>query len=189
MQRFISWIQPFHSSHTTQWQISYFSLTYFTEKAINSKQLITLRCTEGTLIYTNMVHWSSSVSSVYISFLKNSTGATLGPLKCMHSVHSSVHPVYTLIDTSIGSGQIPWIGNGHTCFKSGGGCLLPHSTSRVHNNESSNRRVHTNRQTEGCYKMYYTPVLLNYTINNIIYAHKIQSSLMILILWPILLMM
>ena len=29
---------------------------------------------------------------------------TLGPLQCMHSVHCSVYPVYTLADTGIGSG-------------------------------------------------------------------------------------
>ena len=34
------------------------------------------------------------------------TGATLGPLQCMHSVHYSACPVYTLIDTDIESGNI-----------------------------------------------------------------------------------
>ncbi len=40
----------------------------------------------------------------------SNTGATLDPLQCMHSVHRSVCPVYTLTDTGIGSGGNPFLG-------------------------------------------------------------------------------
>ena len=44
-------------------------------------------------------------------FTDSYTGATLAPLQCMHSVHCSVYPVYTLTDTGIGSGLA-------SCFES-----------------------------------------------------------------------
>ncbi len=61
-------------------------------------------------VYTVSVHWLytalSSVSPVYTlsNPVSSYTGATLAPLQCMHSVHCSVCPVYTLTDTGIGSG-------------------------------------------------------------------------------------
>ncbi len=50
------------------------------------------------------VHWPPSAVRTPDTLIKH-TGATLGPLQFMHSVHCSVYPVYTLIDTSIGSGN------------------------------------------------------------------------------------
>ena len=63
-------------------------------------------------VYTVSVHWLyTAVSSVLpVYTLSNSvssyTGATLDPLQCMHSVHCTVCPVYTLTDSGIGSGLV-----------------------------------------------------------------------------------
>ncbi len=55
------------------------------------------------------VHWwhTGHTLAQYTGLLVYSyTGATLAPLQCMHSVHCSVCPVYTLTDTGIGSGHV-----------------------------------------------------------------------------------
>ncbi len=63
--------------------------------------------------HTISVHWLyTAVSSVLpVYTLSNPvysyTEATLDPLQCMHSVHYSVCPVYTLTDTGTGPGWLP----------------------------------------------------------------------------------
>ncbi len=66
--------------------------------------------------YTDSVHWVhwwdtghtlTQYTGPLVYTLYSYTEATLDPLQCMHSVHYSVCPVYTLTDTGIGSGHAP----------------------------------------------------------------------------------
>ncbi len=66
------------------------------------------------LVYTLDIHCSvhseyTVLEPVLVYPVSSYTGATLGRLQCMHSVHCSVCPVYTLTDTGIGSGKTPLI--------------------------------------------------------------------------------